>query len=104
MTDQPTYPAQEPYQFGTVLSLVPGGRHELLTAVVCQSYAPKCGDGYRYHCAFPNQHGLHISNVYSDEISAATGLDLDGDILCSGCPDETRNRCKAQGITPAMCA
>ena len=96
--------AQEPYPFGTILSIRPGDRHELLTAVVAQSDPPKSGSGYRYNCLFPVANGVRVSKVYSEEISAATGLDLDGDILCSGCPDETRNRCKAQGITPATCA
>jgi hypothetical protein len=86
------------------LSIKPGGRHELLTAVVCQSYSPKCADGWRYHCAFPYKHGLHISNVYSDEVESVVGLDTNGEYLCSGCPDETRNRCFSRGITPATCA
>ena len=105
MTDQPTYQTQEPYPFSTILSLIPGGRHELLTAVVAQSDPPKCnGGGYRYSCLFPVPGGVRVAKVYSEEIAAATGLDLDGDILCSECLDKTQKRCKAWGITPATCA
>jgi len=104
VTDQPDLPTTEPYPFATVLQLKPGGRHELLTAVV-YSEPDKCnGSGYRYHCLFPVDDGIRVSKVYSEEIESVTGLDLSGDILCSGCPDGTHKYCVARGVTPATCA
>ena len=106
MTDQSIeLPASEPYPFATVLSLTPGDRHELLTAVVFQSDPPKCGNGYRYRCLFPvDTGGVRVGYVYSDEIAAVVGLDLNGDVLCSGCTPEMQERCAARGVTPATCA
>ena len=105
MTDQLDLPTSEPFPFATVLQLKPGGRHELLSAVV-YSEPDRCnGSGYRYHCLFPvPADGIRIGKVYSDEIETVTGLDLSGDILCSGCPDGTRNYCASRGVTPATCA
>jgi len=107
MTDLTTeLPTQEPYPFSTVLQLVPDGRHELLVAVVYQSDPPKCnGGGYRYQALFPNgKERFKIAKVYSTEIKSVIGLDTNGDLLCRGCPDSTRDRCFAQGVTPETCA
>ena len=105
MTDYVELPTTEPYPFATVLSIIPGDRHELLTAVVYQSDPPKYSGGYRYQCLFPNgAERFKIAKVYSTEIKSVIGLDTNGDLLCRGCPDSTRDRCFAQGITPATCA
>ena len=97
--------AQEPYPFGTILSIRPGDRHELLTAVVYQSDPPKSGDGYRYQCLFPvDGYAFRIAKVYSYEVDSVTGIDTDGDLLCRGCAEATRSRCSERGITPATCA
>ena len=102
-TDQPELPTQEPYPFATILRIKSGGRHELLTAVIFSGDPPKCGNGWRYQCLFPVKNGIRVGKVYSEEIEAVTGMDLDGVVLCSGCPDSARARCKAQGISPATC-
>ena len=106
MSDVQYLPTTEPYPFGTKLTIKSGGHHELLEAVVFQNDPPKVnGGGYRYYCLFPVPGRRPITaKVYSDEIESVTGIDINGDILCSGCAEETQARCFAQGITPATCA
>jgi len=60
----------EPYSYGTKINLMPGGRHELLTAYV--RFAQNCGDSeYRYACIFPCSPRPRLAKVYSDEIESA---------------------------------
>lgn len=77
MTGTPTLPdAAEPYPFGTRIDLVPGGRHLLMVAYVCDS--AKTSDGYRYRCLFPCADeigGVRVAKVYSEEIAAVGEVD-----------------------------
>ena len=94
----------EPYPFSAILKLKPGGRHELLTAVVASEPSRCNGGGWRYSALFPwAGHRHQVAKVYSEEIESFVGMDTNGDYLCSGCRDETRNRCFAQGLSPATC-